>query len=398
MVGTPSYNGEPALRSVATAGSQIDLAGSSSGVIAGDPFVSFQADVRPGTGFGFVGLAGALGGPVAVVGVGSGQVWAGSDPTHATAVEPIPQGTAQPSGWVYLSANVYETTFKNKATAWVMDVFVDRTDVVAAQVEVPNAGDYASFLIETTAGTVYYTDTILTDYQIPVEVPGYNNMDGYGQGSGLLVELLPTFTTLTATMTLKNWNTPQTGILSFQINAMNYYGTARSTCKGFFQLGVDLDPSGHIAPWYVEGTNCIAHYFGPSNSGAISPGFNSPPGTTLDLTIQDQPAAHQILFEIVDTAPGVPAADRDSVATIPYSGTLFYGTYTQTEWQPCCSNYPIGSYWLNGTLSDIAISGGQVGGPIELSPQYMLPFALDMPPSWNLNYYEVSTAGYSQVA
>ena len=399
VVSTPNYNGEPALRSAASAaGPQIDLAGASSGVVAGDSFVSFQADVHPGSGTGFVGLADASGRPVAVIGVGGGYVWAGANPRHATAIEPIPTGTAQPTGWVYLSANVYATTLKNKAIAWVMDVFVDRSDVVAAsQVPVPNAGDYAAALLKTISGTVYYTNTILANYQIPIQIPGYNNMDGYGQGSGLLVQLLPAFTTLTATMTLSSWDTPQTGILSFQINAMNYYGTTRSSCKGFFQLGVDLDPSGHIAPWYVEGTNCVAHYFGSSNSGAISSGFPSPPGTTLHLTIQDQPAANQILFQIVDTAPGVARADRYWNATMPYSGTLFYGSYTQVEWQPCCSNYPIGQYAFRGTLTDLTISGGSVAAPTALDAQYMLPFTLDLPPSWNLNYYDSPVAGYEQV-
>ncbi len=399
VVTTPNYNGEPALRSTAkSVGPQIDLAGSSSGVVAGDTFVSFQADVNPGSGTGFVGLADASGFPVAVIGVGGGYVWAGANPAQATVVEPIPTGTAQPAGWVYLSANVYATTLKNKSTAWVMDVFVDRTDVVAAsQVSVPNAGGYAAALLETTSGTVYYTNTILANYQIPVQIPGYNNMDGYGQGSGLLVQLLPSFTTLTATMTLSSWDTPQTGILSFQINAMNYYGTTRSSCKGFFQLGVDLDPSGYIAPWYVDGTNCIAHYFGNSNSGAISSGFPSPPGTTLELTIQDQPAANQIFFQIVDTAPGVAAADRYWNATIAYGGTPFYGSYTQVEWQPCCSNYPISDYAFSGALTNLAISGGSVAAPTALEAQYMLPFALDLPPSWNLNYYDSSVAGYQQV-
>ena len=43
---------------------------------------------------------------------------------------------------------------------------------------------------------------------------------------------------------------------------MNYIGTVDSTCHGFFQLGVDLDPGGYIAPGTVPGTNCVAHYFG----------------------------------------------------------------------------------------------------------------------------------------
>jgi hypothetical protein len=73
-------------------------------------------------------------------------------------------------------------------------------------------------------------------------------MEGYGQGSGLVVGLLPAYSNLTAQMNLHSWSVPQNDILSFQINAMNLTGTTVSTCHGFFQLGVDLDPLGRIAP------------------------------------------------------------------------------------------------------------------------------------------------------
>ncbi len=400
VVSSPNYNGEPTLRSVATRSApQVDLAGAASGVVAGDPFVSFQAEVHPGTGVGFVGLASASGAPLAVIGAGDGSVWAGTGPSVAVAVEPIPLGTAQPWGWVYLAANVYEVPAQAPTPpAWVMDVFADRTDQLAAsQVPVPAAGSYAAFFLNTTRGTVDYTNTVLTDYQIPTQIPGYNNMDGYGQGSGLLVQLLPAFTTLTATMRLTDWNTPEAGILSFQINAMNYYGTTRSTCKGFFQLGVDLNPEGRIAPWYVPGSNCVAHYFGKSNTPAISDGFFSPPGTVLHLEIQDRPAEKQVFFQIIDTSSEIAAADRYWNASVAYGGSAFYGTYTQVEWQPCCSNSPIAAYFLNGTLRDMEISGGEVGVPLPLAADYMLPFALDLPPSWNLNFYDSTIAGYHQV-
>ena len=393
VVGTPSYHGEPALRSGATSAPQIDLAGASSGVVSGDPFVSFQAAVRPGSGTGFVGLADSSGSAVAVVGVGSGHVWAGSSPSTAKPIEPIPQGTAQPAGWVYLSANVYPTTLKNKSTVWVMDVFVDRTDeVAAAQVSVPNAGGYTAFLLTTTSGTVYYTDTILTSYQIPVQIPGYNNMEGYGQGSGLLVQFLPDFVVLSAQMTLDSWQIPQAGILSFQINAMNYQGTTRSTCVGFFQLGIDLDPNGTIAPWYVPGKNCIAHYFVASQNPGVLPGVPSPMPTHLDLSIVDDVAAGEIIFTIVDTSTGATFTH-----SISYAGSAFDGSYTQLEFQPCCNQSPIQSYQFTGSLYDLAIT--TPGGATErLNATYMLPFTLDAPPSWNLNYYDSSTAGYSQVA
>ncbi len=399
VVSKPNYLGEPSLRSIASGGPQVDLAGRTSGVLPGASTVSFQAAVNPGKGVGFVGLADGSGNPVAVVGVGSGEVWAGTAPASAAVVGPVPNGTAQPSGWVYVVANVYPVSTGSKTPpTWVMDVFVDRTDQLAAsRVPVPAAGGYASGLLETTQATVYYTNTIVTSYEIASLVPGYNNMDGYGQGSGLTVELLPTFTTLTGTMTVADWNVPQGGILSFQINAMNYYGTTRSSCKGFFQLGVDLDPNGQVAPWYVPGSNCVAHYFLNSNNPAVGSGFPTPNGSQLLLTIQDQTGAKQVFFQIVDTAAGIPAGDRYWNATVPYNGTLFYGTYTQIEWQPCCSSSPISSYFFNGSLANLAVSGGQFANPELLASPYMLPFALDMPPSWNLGYYDDSSGGYSQV-
>jgi len=140
----------------------------------------------------------------------------------------------------------------------VMQVFVDGTDQPPFEVGVPNAGNYYTAAIITENGTVYYTDIIVTSLEIPIYLQKYNNMEGYGQGSGLITTLLPPFYNLTALVLLRYWNTPQVGILSFQINAMNYYGTTRSTCVGFFQIGVDLDPNGTIAPWYVPGKNCIA--------------------------------------------------------------------------------------------------------------------------------------------
>jgi hypothetical protein len=197
-------------------------------------------------------------------------------------------------------------------------------------------------------------------------------------------------------MTLSSWSVPQTGILSFQINAMNYYGTTRSTCKGFFQLGIDLDPNGTIAPWYVPGVNCFAHYFLPSNNPAVGPGFASPSPTHLSLTIQDQPAMKEIRFQIVDHSVGLSL--RYWNATIPYDGTEFFGSYTQIEWQPCCSNYPISEYALNARMYGLTISGGNLSSPEPLGAAYMLPFMLDTPPSWSFTYYDGSSAGYAQRA
>jgi hypothetical protein len=394
VVTSPSYNGEPSLLSKTTGTAQTDVA--SSGFQTGDSFLSFQAEVHAGKGTGWVGL-GSGPAAVAVIGVSGNQIWAGGSPSTATQIGTVPSPTVQPSGWVYLSANVYAVVSANgQTTNWYMDVFADRTDqAIATGVSVPSAGTYTDGWISTTSGSVAYTNVVVTTYEIPITIPGYNNMDGYGQGSGLLVQLLPAFTTLSASMTLSNWNIPQTGILSFQINAMNYYGTTRSSCKGFFQLGIDLDPNGNIAPWYVPGVNCFAHYFVSSNNPAISPGFSSPAGTKLTLSITDDVAAGMIDFSIIDHS--VQGVDHSWFAAIPYTGTEFFGTYTQIEWQPCCSVYPISAYYSNTTLDQMAISGGNLTAAMPLQSSYMLPFTLDMPPSWNINYYIDSESGYNQV-
>ena len=395
IVTSPSYNGEPALQSKASGMSaQTDVA--SQGFVTGDSFLSFQAEMHVGKGTGWIGL-GSGSTAVAVIGLHGNQIWAGGNPAAATMIGSVPSPTVQPTGWVYLSANVYAVTSPNgKTTNWYMDVYADRTDqAIATGVSVPGAGTYTDAWISTTSGTVDYTNVVVTTYQIPITIPGYNNMDGYGQGSGLLVKLLPAFTTLSASMTLTSWNIPQTGILSFQINAMNWYGTTRSSCVGFFQLGIDLDPNGNIAPWYVPGVNCFAHYFLNSSNPAVGNGFPSPAGSHLTLSITDNVSAGMIDFLIVDHS--VKGADRTWFAAVPYTGTEFYGTYTQMEWQPCCSVYPIQDYYSNTTLDHMAISGGNLTTAMPLGSSYMLPFTLDMPPSWNINYYIDSENGYNQV-
>ena len=383
-----TYFGEPSLKSSASGGAQISAA--SQGFVTGDGFVSFQVALNSGKDAGYFGLADAGNAFVAVVGVSHGEVWAGGTLASLSDVGPAPAGTVYPAGWVYLSANVYNTG--TKTPNWVMDLYVDRSDMIAATLSVPNASNYAEALLETTSGTAYYSDIVVTTYEIPINIPGYNNMEGYGQGSGLLVQLLPAYTKLTAEMTLNSWDVPQDGILSFQINAMNLYGTTRSTCQGFFQLGIDLDSSGTIAPWFVPGKNCFAHYFLPSMNPAVVPGVPSPFGTHLVLTILDDVANNSVVFTIVDTTIG-----QTWQASIPYGGTLFYGMYTQIEWQPCCSNFPIEDYQFSGVLYNEAITT-TTGAVQGLSSSYMLPFTLDAPPQWSLTYYQDSILGYDQLA
>ncbi len=391
VVHEPNYFGEPSLESTATrTAPQVDEA--NQGFIAGDQFISIQVAMYTKNGTGFFGLYGPSG-PVAVVGVDQNYIVAGPTPQTAQRVEPLPSTAAYPSGWVYITANIYNASKPTSPNAgWVMEVFVDQTDNVAANISVPDAGQYLGAIIYTEASTVYYTDIVASTYEIPIYLPGYNNMMGYGQGSGLLVNLLPAFYNLSALMVLRSWSTPQQGILSFQINAMNYYGTTRSTCVGFFQLGVDLDPNGTIAPWYVPGKNCFAHYFISSQNPAVQPGVPTPPNTVLSLSIVYMEAQSQIVFTIRDLN-----TSATYTAAIPYNGTPFYGSYTQLEFQPCCNLYPIGDYKVDASLLQMTIVTLN-GQTLSLPASYMLPFTLDAPSTWSFTYYNNASSGYQQIS
>jgi hypothetical protein len=393
----PNYAGEPALVSSASPGAQLDVA--TYQVVPGQSFLSLQGVLNVGPrGTGFIGL-GEHDRPVALLGIGSGQIWAGTDPDHLGDLGPIPSGSAQPLGWTYLTANLYEVTSAHaKTKTWKMDVFVDQTALpTAVGFRVPSAGNYTEALLLTTRGTVAYTDLILTTYQIAEALNNQfapNPSDGYGQGSGILVRLLPAFTTLSATIDLANWTAPQKGILSVQINAMNPHGAETASCRGFFQLGVDLDPGGRIAPWYVPGVNCNPNYFRADRMGRTGPEFPSPPGTVLFVQIQQLPQAGSIRFTLVDH--NASAVDALWTATIPYAGPEFVAAYTQIEWQ-ATSKLPVSRYFFNGSFSQLRISGGNLSAPQRLGPDYMVPFAVGVPPSWNFYYYNGSSSGYSQV-
>ena len=387
-----NYLGEPVLVSK-TKGNNVQVSIADSGFVQGDQFLSFQVLINAEKGVGFFGLYAYNYKPVAIVGISNGYVYAGSDLNNLKLIEKVPQNTAYPNGWVYIAANVYNaSTPSNPNEGWIMQVFVDRTDQIAATFNVPNAYQYSGAIILTLNGIVYYTNIVVSTYEIPIYIPGYNNMEGYGQGSGLLVQLLPAFYKLSAEMILFNWSTPQVGILSFQINAMNYYGATRSSCVGFFQLGIDLNPNGTIAPWYVPGKNCIAHYFLQSQNPAVQSGFVSPMPTHLFLSIIYNMTTDQIEFYIKDVE-----TNSVFIAYIPYNGTAFYGTYTQLEFQPCCNLYPISYYKMNGELINMQITTLD-GKIISLPASYMLPFTLDAPPTWNFAYYQNSTAGYQQIS
>jgi hypothetical protein len=392
IVAFPNYSGEPSLFSSNSSGIQVNYA--NKGFVTRLQNLSYQvaidAPTRSSTGYFGLATGNATDPlPVAIVGVRNDKVVVGRNIKSALAIEPIPKGTAYPPGWVYLMASIIH----NESTGWMMQVYVDGTDMISANVSVPQAASYSGAMIETTRGGVYYSNIIVSSYQMPSTIPGYNNMQGYGQGSGLLVSLLPAYYNLTARMTLDSWSVPQNNILSFQINAMNSTGTTQSTCVGFFQLGVDINTNGRIAPWYVPGVNCNAHYDWPTqNGGPGLGGIHSPAGTQLVLSIVFEQASHKIVFQIVDTS-----TSQTFAKSIPYLGGAFYSTYTQMEFQPCCNTFPISSYRLHGELYDMQITTVKNSTVEHLPAGYMLPFNLDAPPSWDLTYYQNSISGYSEI-
>jgi hypothetical protein len=394
---SPNYWGEPSLESIAINGTpQVDLVNPDL-IVRGDQFLSFQVAIYYANGSGFFGLVDQDRQPVAIVGVANGYVWAGPNLTDLRPVVSLSNLTnaLYPPGWVLIMVNVYNaSTPYNKTAGWVMQVFVDGTDKPPFEVKVPDAGKYYTAAIITVNGTVYYTDIVVTSLEIPIYLEKYNNMEGYGQGSGLLVTLLPPFYNLTALVLLRYWNTPQVGILSFQINAMNYYGATRSSCVGFFQVGIDLDPNGTIAPWYVPGKNCIAHYFFNESTmnPAVQPGVPTPNNTLLKFMIYYNMSAKEIVFEVYDYNTSTLWIHK-----IPYSGTPFYATYTQLEFQYAYTKYPITDYVFNGTMFDIEVTLIN-GTTITLPASYMIPFELDAPPTWDLTYYNVNASGYNQFA
>ena len=378
FAGLSNYSGEPTLTSTAASGLQFDYIFGFIG--RHEPVLSLQVAIRAGTSnSGFFGLSTTSHTDVALVGVENGTVVAGPNLTALTSIEKVPTNTAQPAGWVYIALNLSLTP-----STPTMSVYVDSTLAAAATVNVPKARSYADLTIETTFGTVHFSDIMATTDPIAIVFPGYNNMEGYGQGSGLYVATLPEFKDYSATMTLDSWSVPQPGILSFQINAMNHTGTVHSTCHGFFQLGVSLDKGGKITPWYVPGVNCVSTNFVSSVS--------TPAGSVLNLSIIWEASNHTILFRIVDSTIGVTWQHW-----ISYVGKGFFGAYTQMEFQPCCNRSSISNYALTGTLSNMIVT--EINGTLmPLSENYMLPFLLDAPPSWDLTPYFGGTTSYTQLS
>lgn len=100
---------------------------------------------------GYFGIGRSTSTFVAVVGVQSGKVVAGSTPTSLVTIESVPKKTAYPAGWVDIWGmiiNYFDSSSR-------MLVFVDGTNVISANVSVPNLDHYTGALIQTAKGNVY---------------------------------------------------------------------------------------------------------------------------------------------------------------------------------------------------------------------------------------------------
>ena len=388
VVTSVNYTGEPSLRSSAKSGKQIDFANNN--FVTGQSAVSIQVAIHAAKGTsGFFGLGSNDTNYVAAVGVSNGKVFAGPSLTRLKEIEAIPKDTAYPSGWVYIIADLAVSNNK-----WTMQVFVDRTNESGFQVSVPNAGSYAGALIETTSGTVYYTNIIATTVTLAKYVPGYHPMQGYGGSieepknccGADYTSLLPAFYNLTAVMTINNFSVPESDVLSFQINAQNRTSATQPTCSGFFQIGMFLDPeTRYVDPWYVSDGHCNP--------------FSFPQGSTLHiannekiiLSIVFDKASHTILFKEVFTSIHKTLSER-----VSYSGGAFYSLFTQMEYQPS-SSYPIGEYKITGSIFGVQIT--EESGVREYLPaSYLMPFNIDTPTTWDVHYYVNDTAGYDELS
>ena len=380
-----NYSGEPALRSVATSATpQIEF--DKSGFVRGNAGWSLEAAIRAtGDSAGYFGL-GVPGHQFGlVIGVQSGKVVAGGNLSNLTVVGVVPAHGAYPAGWVYITAGWdYPTTNR-------FLVSVDGSSSPPFVAYDANALNSTSVQVETTSGTVYYSDLMVTTDYIPGYFPGLNNMTLYGEGSGSNVRLLPTYDEFSATMTLDSWSVPKSHDISWQINAMNVSNARDDGCSGFFQLGVDLDAGGRIAPWYVNGNgsdNCEANYW-PGNWPG--PGTVTPAGTVLELTIDYKKPSHTVVFTIVDLN-----LSKTWTYAIPYSGPAFVAASTQFEAQPQFSA-AIAKYKMTGWLTNLEIR--PVGAVAEdLSAAYMTPILENSPPTWDQTFYNTTLGGYELIS
>lgn len=383
----PNYYGEPSL---SVPGGTSVFSGKD--VIKGDSAVSFQFAVDANGSKGIFEITSSDGGYVASISIIEGNVNVSTFSSDGILASETSGNLSGANTWTLVSGNLFNYN-NSSGSGWRLQLFVDNTSYVFANISAPIGYSYDGIEMASSNGTTYFTNIIFSTYRMSLFLPGYNNMEGYGQGSGAVVKLLNPFYVLHANFILYNWSVERYSTLSFQINAMNLYGAEHQTSKGFFQLGIDLDPNGKIAPWYVANNNAIAVYFSNHPSPDFMPGFQTPNGTVLGLTIQYDPHTGLIEFQIVDYS--VNNQYRYWNTSVAYDGSPFYAAYTQIETSAMNSTQMVG-YRFNGSMYNLSY-GSNESTMIQFNSSYMLPFSIDAPSIWSLTYYDDSTAGYLQM-
>ena len=175
LTSRPNYFGETSME--VTSGSTL---ANSKGVISGDQLVSFQVAIYAGKAMAMFGIEDSSGSQAAAVGVMGTTIYAGQGFNSLEPVSaPIPS-SVYPSGWVYLTANVLNTS-SAKSFSWTMQLFVDGSSSYFANISTPAAFSYSGIEVAVAGGAhaaSYFTDIVFTTYQIPINIPGYNPMEG----------------------------------------------------------------------------------------------------------------------------------------------------------------------------------------------------------------------------
>ncbi|MEM0128371.1 MAG: hypothetical protein QXO03_04720 [Thermoplasmatales archaeon] len=300
------------------------------------------------------------------------------------------QGSAAESGgWLLIQG----TTFENISTSngsWNLELFSGGNDVPLANISIRDMSSYSGLTVSSLNGSAYLSDVIFTSDPIALTLPGYNIMEGYGQGSGDIAQLLGPFTVLRADIILYNWSSASFGAMSLQINALNYSASLNPTAKGFFQVGIDLDPAGSIAPWYVSGTNAIAVYFPNFYNPDFMPGIQSPNGTRLSLSIEYLTARHLVLMQVIDYSVGRQFEFWN--ASVQYSGPPFYSAYTQLELSSSVSPDKYSGHFLIYNIT----YGNSLESMQPFAPDYELPYSINAPSNWHIGPYNFTINGYSE--
>lgn len=361
-------------------------------ITTGGQVTSFQFAINAAFGRGSFSITNSDGHSIASISVSGRNVTISTNKSNSSPTGMMPLTSPPKEGWSLISGNLYNDSNGN-GSDWNLQIFVDNTISVFANLSAPLGYSYGGIEISSLAGHIYFTDIVFSSYKMTQFIPGYNNMEGYGQGSGLIAHLLKPFQILHTNIVLDNWSVPRLSSLSFQINALNYSAALNPTAKGFFQLGIDLDPKGRIAPWYVGGKDAIAVYFPTHAQEGVFPGFITPNYTLLGLTIEYIPTEGKIFFQILDY--NVSGSARYWNATVAYNGPEFYATYTQLE-TPNMSQSQLTRYHFNGTMTNITY-GSDFSSMSPLGNGYMLPYSINAPTVWSFTYYDGNSAGYHQI-